>query len=225
MTTHCSRSKARNRPQTPCGTALSAPESVANSTATATKLSQKPGCHSAQGSGTTTTAQVSSHTSGHGQRRPLRRKSATAASMDTVRCAGTPQPLNSAYAAASATPHTSAADGAGHARHRRGERRQSHCTAAAASQANKVMCRPEMLIRWATPVARNTSQSARSMARWSPVTRAATTPATRTACASVASGARRAMMASRTAWRSCSTGACAVAPRRCGGTSRAPART
>ena len=35
------------------------------------------------------------------------------------------------------------------------------CTAAA-SQANNVMCKPEMLMRCATPVARNMSQSARS---------------------------------------------------------------
>ena len=69
-----------------------------------------------------------------------------------------------AAAHASLSP-TSAAEGAGHARHRRCERRQAAPTAAAASQANSVMCRPEMLIRWDTPVVRNRSHSLRSMAR------------------------------------------------------------
>ena len=86
---------------------------------------------------------------------------------------------------AAQTPATSA--GAGSARHRRVERRHSVRTPHAASQANSVMCSPEMLMRWATPVARNTSQSARSMARWSPVTRAATTPAMRARPGSLAS--------------------------------------
>ncbi len=72
------------------------PESVANSTPTATKLNQKPACSSAQGSRVTTTAQASSHTCGQGQRRPDRRSRPTVASIHTVRCAGTPQPLNRA---------------------------------------------------------------------------------------------------------------------------------
>jgi hypothetical protein len=94
--THCSRSMERNRAPALIPRALPAIGSVANSTATATKLSQKPGCSSAHGSSARTTAQASSHTCGHGQRRPDRRKSATTASMHTVRCAGTPQPLKSA---------------------------------------------------------------------------------------------------------------------------------
>jgi hypothetical protein len=47
-----------------------APESVANNTPTATKLSQNPACVSAQGSSRTTTAQASSQTVGQGQLTP-----------------------------------------------------------------------------------------------------------------------------------------------------------
>jgi hypothetical protein len=43
-------------------------------------------------------------------------------------------------------------------------RRQHHPATAAASQAKPVMCKPEIDIKCATPVMRNTSQSARSMA-------------------------------------------------------------
>ena len=42
--------------------------------------------------------------------------------------------------------------------------RQPQATTSEASQANMVTCRPEMLIKWATPVARKRSQSLRSMA-------------------------------------------------------------
>ena len=106
--THCSRiARASAEPalpmrsRQPLSTASAAactgsPASVANSTPTATKLSQKPACNSAHGSIVTTTAQASSHTCGHGQRRPDRRSKPTVASIQTVRCAGTPQPLNSA---------------------------------------------------------------------------------------------------------------------------------
>ena len=73
-----------------------APESVANNTPTATKLSQKPACVNAQGSTATTTAQASSQTVGQGHCRPLRRSAATVASITIVRWAGTPQPLNTA---------------------------------------------------------------------------------------------------------------------------------
>ncbi|MDT4846317.1 hypothetical protein FQZ97_803330 [compost metagenome] len=93
---HCSRKK---RPRRVSALTLPSPGTAvaeANSTATATKLSQKPACSSAQGSAATTTAAVSSQTCGHGQRRPVRRNSATAASIQTVRCEGTPQPLKSA---------------------------------------------------------------------------------------------------------------------------------
>ncbi|MBS1177100.1 MAG: hypothetical protein H6R06_1512 [Proteobacteria bacterium] len=56
-----------------------------------------------------------------------------------------------------------------------------------------------MLIRCATPVSRNRSQSSRSMAAWSPTARAASTPA------DWASGTRN-RIASRTAWRARPTG-------------------
>ena len=116
----------------------------------------------------TTTAQAVSQWIGQGQRRPVRRNSATVNSIQTVRWAGTPQPLNSAYKAASATPPTRAACGAGtrndNDRPSTSLRRQSQPMTKAASQANMVICSPEMLIRWATPVARKMSQSERSMA-------------------------------------------------------------
>ncbi len=51
-----------------------------------------------------------------------------------------------------------------------------------------------MLIRWATPVSRNRSQSSRSMAAWSPTASAASTPAAR-------GSPTRKRMASRTDWR------------------------
>ncbi len=105
--THCSRSPEasinaswRTRDAAPApGSARSSragPGSAANSTPTATKLSQKPACSKAQGSIVTTTAQASSQTEGQGQRRPDSRNKPTVASIQTVRCAGTPQPLNSA---------------------------------------------------------------------------------------------------------------------------------
>ncbi len=88
----------------------------------------------------------------------------------------------------------------------------------AAAQANMVTCRPEMDIRWATPVARTTSQSALSIAFWSPTTSAASRPA------AFLSGTR-ASIASRTDWRAPSTGCLHVAPMRRGGGSLRPART
>jgi len=99
------------------------------------------------------------------------------ASISTVRCAGTPHPLNKAYAAASTAPPANAACCAGQARQARGLRRHRAPVTSAASHANIVMCRPEMLIRWATPVARKMSQSVRSIAFWSPTASAASTPA------------------------------------------------
>ena len=110
------------------------------------------------------TAQASTQTCGHGQCTPDKRKSATVASIRQVRCAGTPQPEKMAYAQASAQPPSKAAKGAGNARHSRPERRHSQPITATAPQANMVMCKPEIDTRCATPVARNTSQSARSMA-------------------------------------------------------------
>ena len=72
-----------------------------------------------------TTAQASSHTCGQGQRLPARRSRPTVASISTVRCEGTPQPLNSAYTVARPTPPHSAPCCAGTARHSRVERRHS----------------------------------------------------------------------------------------------------
>jgi hypothetical protein len=64
--------------------------------ATATKLSQKPACNSAQGSQHTTANIAQAHTTGQGQRRTPQRKATTTASIRTVRCAGTAQPENTA---------------------------------------------------------------------------------------------------------------------------------
>ena len=124
---------------------------------------------------------ASSHTCCHGQRQlPCCSKTPTA-SIQMVRCAGNPQPENTAYKVASSKPPQAPARCAGSHKHQAGvqraEPRHKARSKAAASQANKVMCKPEMLMRWATPVARNTSQSLRSMAAWSPITSATTTPA------------------------------------------------
>ena len=94
--TPCSLANAAKRALTPGGAEAPSPASVANNTPTATKLNQKPACSMAQGSNSTTTAQASSHTWGQGQRLPDRRNKPTAASMSTVRCEGTPQPLKTA---------------------------------------------------------------------------------------------------------------------------------
>jgi hypothetical protein len=75
-----------------------------------------------------------------------------------------------------------------------------------------------MAIRWATPVARKTSQSAWSIAFWSPVTNAAITPADR-------GSATRSKTASRTVSRKRSTGWRQVTAMRSGRGSRAPVRT
>ena len=214
VTTHCSRSIRASRP--PSAPSPFAP--AANSTPTATKLIQKPACISAQGSSRTTTEQANSQTQGQGQRRPDKRSKATAASIHTVRREGNPQPLNTAYMIASKTPPTSPACCAGHRNISRRLRRQRVPTAAAASQANIVMWSPEIATRCETPVARKTSQSARSIAFWSPVTSAAITPA---ACRS----ATRSRIASRTDSRARSIGWRHVVPMRSGRGSRGPART
>ena len=67
------------------------------------------------------------------------------------------------------------------------------------------MCRPEIDIRWATPVARNTSQSARSIAFWSP-TDQRRQHAGRLAVGDAARRSRRARV-----WRARSTGCRQVA--------------
>ena len=60
------------------------------------QLNQNPACINAQGSARLTAAAAHSQTRGHGQcLRPLR-QAMTTASMSTVRCAGTPQPLKTA---------------------------------------------------------------------------------------------------------------------------------
>ena len=62
-----------------------------------------------------------------------------------------------------------------------------------------VTCRPEILIRCATPVVRKMSHSARSIAAWSPTTSAASTPARAGCCT-------RNSIASRRRWRKRCTG-------------------
>jgi hypothetical protein len=53
-----------------CSFGAIATELEASNTPTATKLSQNPACHNAQGSATTITASASSHTQAQGQRTP-----------------------------------------------------------------------------------------------------------------------------------------------------------
>ena len=84
--------------------------------------------------------------------------------MSKVRCAGMPQPLNSAYSKASPRPAQAAATGAGQRRHNAGLRRHRPPTSATASQANMVICNPLMLTRCATPVSRSKRQSSLAMA-------------------------------------------------------------
>ena len=193
VTTHCSRATFRKPPSkpvpavaalcrpealkiaflgskwpvAPVARSLAAPESVANSTPTAINESQKPACISAHGSSTNTTAMASSQTKGHGQVLPPCLSKITVASIQMVRWAGTPQPENNAYRAASSKPPRAPALAAGNQRQsfgvQRTERRHSPAVSNEASQANIVMCKPEILMRWATPVALKTSQSARSI--------------------------------------------------------------
>ena len=154
-------------PVAPVERSLAAPESVANSTPTATNESQKPACISAHGSSTSTTVMASNQTKGHGQVLPPCLSKITVASIQMVRWAGTPQPENNAYNAASSKPPRAPALAAGNQRHsvgvQRTERRHSHAVSNEASHANIVMCKPEILMRWATPVALKTFQSARSI--------------------------------------------------------------
>ena len=93
---------SRGHPRQPAGptapTARAAPSASddAISSPTATNDSQNPACSSAHGSIAVTTTAATSSTSAHGQRRPLARASVTTASIQIVRCDGTPQPENSA---------------------------------------------------------------------------------------------------------------------------------
>ena len=98
-TTHCWCRKARMACQTRArqwgaGGACSSP--VMNSMATATKLSQNPGCSSAQGSSSVTAMAAIAQIACQGHCLPPPRSKATTSSMHTVRCAGTPQPANQA---------------------------------------------------------------------------------------------------------------------------------
>ena len=169
------------------------------SKATAKNDNQNPACNIAQGSSKHTTQPAAKSTTGCGQRAPMLRNSTTTPIIHTVRCAGTPQPASKAYKNASIKPPQRAASGTGASKIKRVDCRQNQPTTAPANQANMVTCRPEMLIKCATPVARKMSQSSRSMAAWSPIASAARTPA-----------AVRLLtwrsIASRTLWRACSMG-------------------
>jgi hypothetical protein len=91
------RIAARLRWRQPTGiTTWVAAGSAPNSSATATKDNQKPGCSSAQGSSIATASAAASSTSTEGQRQPRLRSSTTTAIIATVRCAGTPQPASRA---------------------------------------------------------------------------------------------------------------------------------
>ena len=109
--------------------------------------SQKPGCVSAQGSSNVTTNAAASRTSAQGQRRPLACSSVTVASIQTVRCDGTPQPAKKAYAVAATRPPHRAALGAGSQRIALVLRRQATPIRTPASHANIVTCRPLIDIR------------------------------------------------------------------------------
>ena len=58
-----------------------------------------------------------------------------------------------------------------------GKRRHDHSTIANANPETMVMCRPEMLIKWFTPVRVKTVHSPREIACWSPTASATRTPA------------------------------------------------
>ena len=114
---------------------------------TATKLSQNPGCNMAHGSHSSTPTAAHSATQGQGHLAPCNRKSTTIASIRQVRCAGTPQPENTAYAVANNRPMPHAAWDAGTQWHKRADVRQPRRTSQVAAQANIVMCKPEMLTK------------------------------------------------------------------------------
>jgi len=95
-TIHCSRAMRTRVGFQPRAMPLPGLGCAANSTPTATKLSQKPACSRLHGSISTTTVNTVSQTQGQGQLRAWLRSSTTTASMPMVRCAGMPQPLNSA---------------------------------------------------------------------------------------------------------------------------------
>ncbi len=148
---------------------------------------------------------AASATSEAGQSNPALRSDAVAASITTVRCAGTPQPASKAYSQATPTPPQRVAAGVGSHNAARSERRHSAPMATPPSQPSMVMCRPEMLMRWATPVLRNTSQPGPAMAAWSPTASAASAPAA--AASAVSAPAPLSSRRSRTHCRAFSIGA------------------
>ena len=114
---------------------------------TALNESQKPGCVNAHGSKSVTTKAAPRRTRAHGQRSPPACSSVTVASIQTVRCDGTPQPAKKAYAVAATRPPHRAALGAGSQRIALVLRRQATPIRTPASHANIVTCRPLIDIR------------------------------------------------------------------------------
>lgn len=113
--------------------------------------------------------------------RPSHRASATTSNIYKVRCAGTPKPASNTYRNAANAPANAATFCAGSRKGScqsvKNERRHSAPAPSANSPAIMVMCKPEIEIRWLTPVRLNTCQSDWGMARWSPTTSATITPA------------------------------------------------
>ena len=103
---------------------------------------------------------------------PRRRRSCTACAAPVPR-----NPRAACRRARRRTPLHAAAFCAGSASPRRGRRRHSQSAIAAARPATIVTCKPEIDIRWPTPVRVNVSQSSVSIARWSPIASAISTPA------------------------------------------------
>ena len=93
------RAAMRMRSRQPAGGAAASSRDTGSATInkpTATNDNQKPGCNIAHGSSAVTTTAAANSTNDAGQHTPIVRSSATAASIHTVRCAGTPQPASSA---------------------------------------------------------------------------------------------------------------------------------
>ncbi len=171
---------------------------------TAANDNQNPGCSNAQGSSSVTGTIAASATSEAGQFRPALRNAAVATSITTVRCAGTPHPASNAYSQATPTPPQRAATGVGSHSAARSERRHDAPMAAPPSQPSIVMWSPEIDMRCATPVSRNTSQPGPAIAAWSPTASAASAPV---AAASSPPSRTLSIRRSRTHWRAFSIGA------------------
>ena len=149
--------------------------------ATAPNDSQKPGHSNAHGSSSTTTPSAVQSTWLMPAMRPVHSAAATTRIMYSVRWAGMPKPASSTYSTATSAPANAATfcagSSSGNCAAVKKERRHRIAATSAARPATIVMCRPEMEIRWPTPVRLNTSQSACGMPRWSPITSATITPA------------------------------------------------